>query len=606
MDLRQTPAWRRLFGVALTCGVCLVSTQESHAQLRRLFGRSQPQSQPVPRQMDSARQLPVEDESSTGDEGPPGYARAEGATPGVLPQERSSRGGLFGRIFNRGRSGSTDLPEPPPARGDRTEKKKSELLKPGDLQPIRERPVVPTLPGTVNNRGLEAPRSALEGSPRREPVAMEPAGRATISGPRTKALPPETSRFVPPPPTEVSDQFFSEDNEADESRTLDLEATPAPRRIAPRAPEPLPGVKTRPAPGAESQSNATRPPVEPDAADAVADDLAEDLDAAPTRSLPAPDEALESEGPQPLETEEELDDTAEAEEMTDRVPGDSEADPASGAEGRGGSADESDAEIASEASPDSAASSEGGDDSVESETGDSVGSGSQAPTTTVPEEEEEELGSAFDSPYRSAPVETRSVESQRIDRPGTPAARVTQSSPAARVLQPASLPRRQPAEAVADPATSSNAPLVPPKTPAARETPADAGDVPNRARATDAAEVVPTPRVANPTVGLMGYCPVALKDQRELLPIRPEIQSRFGGKLYQFSSEEAREAFEANPRLYMPALNGFDIVRNSVGERQVPGSLQYAAWYRGRLYLFQSAQTLQMFVQSPGRFVEFP
>ncbi|MFM8289960.1 MAG: hypothetical protein ACKOGA_24985, partial [Planctomycetaceae bacterium] len=172
-------------------------------------------------------------------------------------------------------------------------------------------------------------------------------------------------------------------------------------------------------------------------------------------------------------------------------------------------------------------------------------------------------------------------------------------------MKTASLPTRPEAA----PPAASNAPLVPPKAPSARESdsqPADPSEVTNRARATDAAEVVPTPRVANPVAGMMGYCPVALKDQRELVPVQAEIQSRFGGKVYQFSSAEAREAFDANPRRYMPSLNGFDVVRNAFGERQVAGSLQYAAWYRGRLYLFQSAQTLQMFVQTPGRYVEFP
>jgi YHS domain-containing protein len=105
---------------------------------------------------------------------------------------------------------------------------------------------------------------------------------------------------------------------------------------------------------------------------------------------------------------------------------------------------------------------------------------------------------------------------------------------------------------------------------------------------------------------MMSYCPVALKERRELVPVQAGVQSRFAGKVYQFSTEEAREAFDANPRRYMPALNGFDVVRNAFGERQVVGSLQYAAWYRGRLYLFQSQQTLQMFVQTPTRYVEFP
>lgn len=590
MDLRQTPAWRRLFGVALTCGACLVTVQESQAQFRRFgFPRSQPQPAPR-REIDTGRSLPGEPAGGYDDENETGYARTEGAAPAVLPQERSSRGGLLGRIFGRNRSGASELPEPPPARGDRTEKKKSELLNPRDLQPIRERPVVPTLPGSVDSRGLEAPRSSREGSPRREPVAMEPAGRATISGPRTKSPPPAPLDFVPPPPTESTDGFFTDDNDADDARSLDLDGAPAPRRIESRPPQSLNRPTTRPAELPATGTPAARRIAQPAVTEPVAEEpAADDDDIAAPLSTPAtatPDTDLAEEG-----------DERDVE-MNAELEGD--------AEGARREFDNEEDDANAPADPEASA-------SLPEETGESAApegvAGPATPRTTelptTVAESDEELESAFDSPYRSAPIETRTLESQRVNRSGTPASRVSQPQGANVPLKSANLPG---GTATGSPA-AANAPLIPPKTPTARESipaPVDPTEVTNRARANDIAEVVPTPRVANPTAGMMGYCPVALKDQRELQPVRPEIQSRFGGKVYQFSTEEAREAFDANPRRYMPALNGFDVVRNSLGERQVSGSLQYAAWYRGRLYLFQSAQTLQMFVQAPTRFVEFP
>jgi YHS domain-containing protein len=39
------------------------------------------------------------------------------------------------------------------------------------------------------------------------------------------------------------------------------------------------------------------------------------------------------------------------------------------------------------------------------------------------------------------------------------------------------------------------------------------------------------------------------------------------------------------------------------GEKGVDGSLEHAAWYRGRLYLFSSADTRREFVDAPSKFV---
>jgi len=106
--------------------------------------------------------------------------------------------------------------------------------------------------------------------------------------------------------------------------------------------------------------------------------------------------------------------------------------------------------------------------------------------------------------------------------------------------------------------------------------------------------------------GLMGYCPVVLRDERELVPASAEFTSVFGGREYQFSSAEAKRTFEANPRLYVPAVGGQDVVHLAEGERGIPGSLAHATWYRGRLYLFASDTTLQQFVAEPSRFATIP
>jgi YHS domain-containing protein len=106
-----------------------------------------------------------------------------------------------------------------------------------------------------------------------------------------------------------------------------------------------------------------------------------------------------------------------------------------------------------------------------------------------------------------------------------------------------------------------------------------------------------------PFTGLKGICPVVLKDNRKLLDAQPDIKSEFNGKTYTFSSIEAKQTFDENPRKYAPVGGGKDVVRLTSGEADVAGTLDHAAWYRGRLYLFSTADSRSEFVDTPSKFV---
>lgn len=106
-----------------------------------------------------------------------------------------------------------------------------------------------------------------------------------------------------------------------------------------------------------------------------------------------------------------------------------------------------------------------------------------------------------------------------------------------------------------------------------------------------------------PFSGLKGICPVALKDSRKLLDAQPDIKSEYNGKTYTFSSFESKKAFDENPRKYAPAGGGNDVVKQTSGEAGVAGTLEHAAWYRGRLYLFSSADSRHEFIETPSKFV---
>jgi YHS domain-containing protein len=112
----------------------------------------------------------------------------------------------------------------------------------------------------------------------------------------------------------------------------------------------------------------------------------------------------------------------------------------------------------------------------------------------------------------------------------------------------------------------------------------------------------PEKSVAAGQKGFKGFCPVVLKDERKLIEARPQYRSEFRGKTYTFSSIEAKEAFEDDPEKYAPAGDGKDVVRLAGGEEDIEGSLEHAAWYRGKLYLFSSAASRREFVEAPAKF----
>jgi YHS domain-containing protein len=109
---------------------------------------------------------------------------------------------------------------------------------------------------------------------------------------------------------------------------------------------------------------------------------------------------------------------------------------------------------------------------------------------------------------------------------------------------------------------------------------------------------------AVPVKGLKGLCPVLLKDDRKLIDAQAGISSEYRGKIYHFSSVDAKRAFDENPKKYSPAGDGNDVVQLVSGEKKaIEGTLDHAAWYRGRLYLFASPESRLEFVETPSKFV---
>lgn len=102
--------------------------------------------------------------------------------------------------------------------------------------------------------------------------------------------------------------------------------------------------------------------------------------------------------------------------------------------------------------------------------------------------------------------------------------------------------------------------------------------------------------------GLKGFCPVTLHDERELIDAKAEYSAVHRSQKFHFASAEARDKFEADPVKYAPAAYGADVVALFSDRDVVEGTLDHAAWFKGRLYLFGTQENYEIFIDNPAKF----
>lgn len=111
---------------------------------------------------------------------------------------------------------------------------------------------------------------------------------------------------------------------------------------------------------------------------------------------------------------------------------------------------------------------------------------------------------------------------------------------------------------------------------------------------------------AEPSDGLKGFCPVAIRDERRLAVALDQFSCEHQAQTYQFCSAAALEKFQANPELYAPIAGGLDVVAVRQGSAVANGSLDFAVWYRHRLHLFSTTENLAAFRAAPRTFASVP
>ncbi len=108
---------------------------------------------------------------------------------------------------------------------------------------------------------------------------------------------------------------------------------------------------------------------------------------------------------------------------------------------------------------------------------------------------------------------------------------------------------------------------------------------------------------AMPPVGLDGFCPVILSDEKKWVPGNPQWGVIHEGRTYFCAGPAERAKFAANPERYAPVFSGYDVVLAAENGLLVPGKRECGVWYQGRVYLFASEDTLYEFDRDPLRYV---
>ncbi len=108
---------------------------------------------------------------------------------------------------------------------------------------------------------------------------------------------------------------------------------------------------------------------------------------------------------------------------------------------------------------------------------------------------------------------------------------------------------------------------------------------------------------ASHTLALRGYCPVCVIGSSAWMPGRPDITSVYDGFVYRFPSGEQKAMFDASPDRFATVLNGDSIVSYVKAHKRVPGKLEYALIHDGRLFLFTSEEERLAFQKAPSTFV---
>jgi YHS domain-containing protein/thiol-disulfide isomerase/thioredoxin len=104
-------------------------------------------------------------------------------------------------------------------------------------------------------------------------------------------------------------------------------------------------------------------------------------------------------------------------------------------------------------------------------------------------------------------------------------------------------------------------------------------------------------------VGLDGYCPVELGQNRKWIQGKYEFEMDYKGIGYRFASKANFDQFKKYPDRFAPQVLGCDPVVLSSSHKAIPGRTDFGAFFDGKLYLFKTSDSRTAFKKNPMKYI---
>jgi len=100
-------------------------------------------------------------------------------------------------------------------------------------------------------------------------------------------------------------------------------------------------------------------------------------------------------------------------------------------------------------------------------------------------------------------------------------------------------------------------------------------------------------------VGLGGFSPVALSEQKKWQRGKEEFVVQFQSVEYFLQSEEEVKRFQATPEKFIPHLHGCDPVELHFSKQARTGAIEFGSFYKGEMFFFASVENRSKFQNNP-------
>lgn len=110
------------------------------------------------------------------------------------------------------------------------------------------------------------------------------------------------------------------------------------------------------------------------------------------------------------------------------------------------------------------------------------------------------------------------------------------------------------------------------------------------------------PGAAPVETALDGHCPVCIVEMKAWNRGDERFASIYDGRRYLFPSAKEKAMFDADPAKYAPAAGGHCVVCKVEMGESMPGKVEFAARYNGRVYFFPGDKQRQVFLANPERY----